>query len=74
MKQRLQKILSHAGIASRRAAEALIVEGRVTVDGEVIKELGSSADPATQDIRVDGARVRARSARRYFALNKPASR
>ena len=72
MKQRLQKILSHAGIASRRAAEQLILEGAVTVDGHVVKVLGSSADPDTQDIRVDGARVRARSARRYFALNKPA--
>lgn len=71
MKQRLQKILSHAGIASRRAAEALILEGRVTVDGDVIKELGSSADPDTQDIRVDGSRVRARPSRRYIALNKP---
>lgn len=72
MKQRLQKILSHAGVASRRAAEGLIVEGRVTVDGDVVKELGSTADPETQDIRVDGARVRARAARRYYALNKPA--
>lgn len=58
-------------MASRRAAEGLIVEGRVTVDGHVVKELGSSADPDTQDIRVDGARVRARAARRYLALNKP---
>jgi 23S rRNA pseudouridine2605 synthase len=71
MKQRLQKILSHAGISSRRAAEALILEGRVTVDGNVIKELGSSADPDTQDVRVDGSRVRARPTRRYVALNKP---
>jgi pseudouridine synthase len=72
MKQRIQKILSRAGIASRRAAEGLIVEGRVSVDGEIVKELGSSADPDTQDIRVDGARVRPGAARRYFALNKPA--
>ena len=71
MKQRLQKIISHAGIASRRAAERLIEEGSVTVDGHVVRALGSSADPDTQDIRVDGARVRARAARRYFALNKP---
>lgn len=71
MKQRLQKILSHAGVASRRAAEKLIEEGRVTVDGEVVKELGSSADPDTQDIRVDEARVRIRRERRYIALHKP---
>ncbi len=71
MKQRLQKILSHAGVSSRRAAEALILEGRVTVDGDVIKELGSSADPKVQDIRVDGSRVKARPTRRYIALNKP---
>jgi len=72
VKQRLQKILSQAGVSSRRAAEGLIVEGRVTVDGEVVKELGSSADAATQDIRVDGSRVRPRAPRRYFALHKPA--
>lgn len=71
MKQRLQKILSHAGVASRRAAEALILEGRITVDGDVVKELGSSADPDLQDIRVDGSRVKARPTRRYIALNKP---
>lgn len=71
MKHRLQKIISRAGIASRRAAEGLILEGRVTVDGHVVKELGSSADPDTQDIRVDGSRVRAQSPRRYLALNKP---
>lgn len=71
MKQRLQKILSHAGIASRRAAEKLIEEGRVEVDGEVVHERGTSADPDRQDIRVDGARVRASRPRRYVALHKP---
>jgi len=71
MKQRLQKILSHAGVASRRAAEQMILEGRVQVDGEVVKLLGSLADPDTQDIRVDDARVRARPVRRYLLLNKP---
>jgi pseudouridine synthase len=74
VKERLQKILAHAGIASRRAAEKLIEEGRVEVDGRVVKELGTSADPDTQEIRVDGTRVRSgrlKKARRYVALNKP---
>ncbi len=71
MKERLQKVLSRAGIASRRAAEQLIEEGRVEVDGLVVTELGSSADPSKQDIRVDGTRVRPRAKRRYLALNKP---
>jgi len=68
---RLQKILSSAGVASRRAAERLIVEGRVTVNGEAIRELGTRADPATDDIRVDGRRVRIAERRRYYLLNKP---
>jgi 23S rRNA pseudouridine2605 synthase len=71
VKQRLQKILSGAGVASRRAAEKLIEEGRVQVDGEVVRELGSTADPDSQDIRVDGARVRPGRARRTVVLNKP---
>jgi 23S rRNA pseudouridine2605 synthase len=68
---RLQKIISTAGIASRRAAETLIVEGRVTVNGETVRELGSKADPASDDIRVDGRRVKAPGRRRYILLNKP---
>ncbi|HJS75125.1 MAG TPA: S4 domain-containing protein, partial [Vicinamibacteria bacterium] len=71
MKERLQKILANAGIASRRAAEKLIEEGRVEVDGRVVKELGTSADPDTQEIRVDGTRVRSGKKRRYVALHKP---
>lgn len=71
MKERLQKILANAGIASRRAAEKLIAEGRVEVDGQVVKELGTSADPETQDIRFDGSRVRPGKPRRYIALHKP---
>lgn len=70
--ERLQKLISAAGIASRRAAERLIVEGRVTVDGEVVRALGSRADPETAEIRVDGARLRGLGRpRRYVALNKP---
>ena len=50
---RLQKILSQAGVASRRAAERLIAEGRVTVNGKTVLEMGVKADPAADDIRVD---------------------
>jgi len=71
MRERLQKILSHAGVASRRAAETLILEGRVQVDGLVVRTLGSTADPDTEEIRVDGSRVRTRGVRHYLALNKP---
>jgi pseudouridine synthase len=69
--ERLQKILSRAGVASRRASEQLIVEGRVTVNGVTVRELGSKADPERDDVRVDGRRVRAAPARRYILLNKP---
>ena len=68
---RLQKILSTAGLASRRTAETLIVEGRVTVNGKAVSELGSKADPDTDDIRVDGRRVKAPARRRYILLYKP---
>jgi len=71
VRERLQKILSSAGIASRRAAEKLMKEGRVEVDGRVVRELGTSADPETQEIRVDGTRVRPGKPRRTVALNKP---
>ncbi len=68
---RLQKILSAAGVASRRAAETLIVNGRVSVNGVTVLELGTRADPARDDIRVDGQRVRAATRHRYLLLNKP---
>jgi pseudouridine synthase len=68
---RLQKILSAAGVASRRAAEKLILEGRVSVNGATVLELGTRADPAHDDIRVDGQRVRVASRHRYILLNKP---
>ncbi len=70
MQIRLQKILSSSGVASRRAGEKLIVEGRVSVNGDTVTELGSRADPETDDIRVDGRRI-ARPRRRYLALYKP---
>jgi 23S rRNA pseudouridine2605 synthase len=71
MGERLQKILSAAGVASRRTAETLIEQGRVTVNGRTVTELGSKADPGADDIRVDGRRVRAAQRRRYILLYKP---
>jgi 23S rRNA pseudouridine2605 synthase len=69
--ERLQKILSQAGIASRRASEQLMLDGRVTVNGATIRELGSKADAARDDIRVDGRRVKLVTRHRYLLLNKP---
>jgi 23S rRNA pseudouridine2605 synthase len=71
MDVRLQKILSAAGIASRRAAEKLMVEGRVSVNGATVLDLGAKADPDRDDIRVDGSRVKGRERPRYLLLNKP---
>ncbi|GAB3019605.1 pseudouridine synthase [Mycobacterium bourgelatii] len=68
---RLQKVLSQAGIASRRAAEKLIIEGRVEVDGQVVTELGTRVDPDVSVIKVDGARVVVDDSLVYLALNKP---
>jgi pseudouridine synthase len=68
---RLQKILSTAGIASRRAAEELIAQGRVMVNGHTVTELGTKADPASDEIKVDGRRVKTAAARRYLLLYKP---
>jgi 23S rRNA pseudouridine2605 synthase len=68
---RLQKILSRAGVTSRRKAEALIVEGRVTVNGTAVTELGSKADLDTDHIKVDGKLLHAPRRMVYVALNKP---
>jgi 23S rRNA pseudouridine2605 synthase len=69
--ERLQKILSQAGVASRRAGERLMLEGRVTVNGATIRELGTKADASRDDIRVDGRRVKLAGRARYLLLNKP---
>jgi 23S rRNA pseudouridine2605 synthase len=69
--ERLQKILSQAGIASRRKAEELIVQGRVTVNGAAITELGSKADLERDHIKVDGRLLHAPKRHVYIALNKP---
>ena len=71
MSVRLQKILSAAGVASRRTAETLITQGRVSVNGSTVTALGTKADPATDDIRVDGRRVKPPARLRYILLNKP---
>jgi 23S rRNA pseudouridine2605 synthase len=68
---RLQKLLSQAGIASRRVAEQMIADGRVEVDGQLVTELGSRVDPDASVIRVDGARVVLDDSLVYLALNKP---
>jgi pseudouridine synthase len=69
---RLNRILSIAGIASRRAADELIRQGRVEVNGRVVEALGSRADPARDDIRVDGRRLKsAAPERRYLLVYKP---
>jgi len=72
MHVRLQKVLSQAGVASRRAAEKLIAQGRVTVNGATVREMGTKADPAVDDIRVDGRRLEGPERLRYILLNKPA--
>ncbi len=68
--ERLQKVLARAGIASRRKSEEYILAGRVTVDGKVVRELGTKVDPAVQDIRCDGQRLRPEP-KLYFVVNKP---
>jgi 23S rRNA pseudouridine2605 synthase len=68
---RLQKFLSLAGVASRRTAEILITEGRVTVNGQVVSTLGAKAVPDVDDVKVDGRRIRPAGRARYILLNKP---
>ena len=69
--ERLQKILSHAGAASRRKAERMILEGRVAVNGTVVTEMGSKADLNRDHIRVDGKLLHSPKRMVYIALNKP---
>ena len=74
MEQRLQKLIATAGIASRRHAEELITAGRVTVNGEVIRELGTKADPDRDHIKVNGKLINPQLKARdkvYVLLNKP---
>jgi 23S rRNA pseudouridine2605 synthase len=71
LEARLQKILSAAGVASRRASEQMILEGRVSVNGETVRELGTKADPSRDNIKVDGRRIKTAITHRYIVLYKP---
>lgn len=68
---RLQKLLAQSGVASRRKCEELMLDGLVTVDGEVVTRLGTKVDPRTAVIRVDGQRLPPISPHVYLVLNKP---
>ncbi|MFD2332182.1 pseudouridine synthase [Cohnella sp. GCM10020058] len=70
MEERLQKILANAGVASRRKCEELIAAGKVTVNGEVVKELGVKADPSKDAIAVNGRKIKSES-KLYLLFNKP---
>jgi len=67
---RLQKVLSQAGVASRRVAEKMIKDGRVEIDGRIVTEMGTRVDPETAVIRVDGARITVDDTMIYLAINK----
>jgi 23S rRNA pseudouridine2605 synthase len=69
--ERLQKLLAQAGVASRRRAEQLIQEGRVTVNGRIVTQLGTKVNPAVDDVRVDGQRVQVAGRHVYILMNKP---
>src|SRR5688500_12114171 len=69
--ERLQKILSQSGVASRRAAEKLIADGRVSVNGKMVLEMGTKADAAHDAFRVAGRRIRPAERHRYILLYKP---
>ena len=71
MEQRLQKIISQAGIASRRKAEELILQGRVEVNGKVVRTLGAKADPEKDHVKLNGRLLRTGQPKVYLMLNKP---
>lgn len=67
---RLQKIMAHAGLASRRKSEELILQGRVSLNGKVVDRLGTRADPARDEVRIDGVLLRPEKTE-YYIVNKP---
>ena len=69
MEQRLQKIIADAGVASRRKAEELITDGRVSVDGRVVRTLGSKFVPENSEVMVDGEILKSKTTKTYLALN-----
>ena len=71
MKERVQKIIARAGISSRRAAEKMIIEGRVTVNYEVVRQLGAKADIEKDEVRVNGTLIHPETSKIYLMLNKP---
>jgi 23S rRNA pseudouridine2605 synthase len=71
MQERLQKILAHAGVASRRKAEEMIQQGRVTVNGHTVTELGTKADTEYDVVKVDGKKIHLSTRHVYILLNKP---
>lgn len=71
MEVRLQKLIAGTGLASRRKAEELITSGRVTINGNVVKELGTKVDPGRDHVKVDGKHLRAAQPYVYLILNKP---
>ena len=68
---RLNKIIADAGIASRRAADQLILDGRVSVDGNIVIELGGKYNPEITDIKVDGESLKLNKSKTYLAFHKP---
>src|SRR5437899_2968503 len=71
MEIRLQKVIADAGVASRRKAEELIRQGRVTVNGRVSTEMGLKVDPARDHVKVDGRHLKPAAPKAYVMLNKP---
>jgi pseudouridine synthase len=69
--ERLQKVMARAGVASRRKSEELILQGRVTVNGQVVTKLGTKVDPARDEIRVDGQYIEGTASHTYIMVNKP---
>ena len=68
---RLNKLLSQFGIASRRAADTFITQGRIEINGRVVTELGTKVDPDRDSIKVDGRRLKVAPVKRYLLMNKP---
>ena len=71
MQERLQKIIARAGVASRREAEKMMLDGRVSVNNQIIRQLGVRADINKDQIRIDGALIYTESEKVYILLNKP---
>src|SRR5438045_4119890 len=68
--ERLNKFLAHAGVGSRRHCEELILRGRISINGQVVRELGTRVDPATQEVAVDGTPLKSEQPV-YWLVNKP---